>query len=503
MLRVQFFLFFMVSLLLTANAQGWNPNPNYDKTTVWKPRQMGHSWDNSDDKVDLKSYTPTIGDQKNIGSCVLWATMYAIATQKAKLNGITDKKRIDSLRGAPLFIYNQLLNPKDESGCSQGCRFEDAFKRIMEVGLYPFSDFPTDNCHSSPNNAQKQKTILNVIDSYEILFVTAADSSYRQIKIQNALAEGLPVIIGAKVPESFVTPLLHSKAKHWIPAQSEKGQGTNHAMVVVGYDDNLKSFEVMNSWGREWGNGGFIWIPYSAFNKICGEAYVLKLNKSITPPPAPPIPVTFTGKFSLKTSEYDWSKNQKVTQKVEIKHEGNQSFSPKNNDFSVGTGFQMVIPIEKPCYVYIFSKNPPSAKYPDYPEGKLVLNYASERLIPDNDNYRGELYRWENDDLIPKLKMMKELILPDTNKVMRLSYPGIDESCILFCREKIDANNVLRDLALLKGSLQSRVTTYFNNTNAFIPVSEISYQGGEEVSFSAKDWTKGYIVPIFLSVKAK
>jgi C1A family cysteine protease len=42
-----------------------------------------------------------------------------------------------------------------------------------------------------------------------------------------------------------------------------------HAVVAVGYDDNRKigkdkgAVKIRNSWGTNWGAGGYGWLPYS------------------------------------------------------------------------------------------------------------------------------------------------------------------------------------------------------------------------------------------------
>ena len=56
-----------------------------------------------------------------------------------------------------------------------------------------------------------------------------------------------------------------------------------HAMCVIGYDDNKGggAFEVMNSWGEDWGDNGFFWITYDDFTKHVNDCYALigKKNK--------------------------------------------------------------------------------------------------------------------------------------------------------------------------------------------------------------------------------
>jgi C1A family cysteine protease len=36
----------------------------------------------------------------------------------------------------------------------------------------------------------------------------------------------------------------------------QEGEGYKHAMVIVGYDD--KNWIIKNSWGPDWGEGGFM-----------------------------------------------------------------------------------------------------------------------------------------------------------------------------------------------------------------------------------------------------
>ncbi len=38
-----------------------------------------------------------------------------------------------------------------------------------------------------------------------------------------------------------------------------------HANVIIGYDNNRKAFLMENSWGTNWGNAGYWYLPYSVF----------------------------------------------------------------------------------------------------------------------------------------------------------------------------------------------------------------------------------------------
>lgn len=47
-----------------------------------------------------------------------------------------------------------------------------------------------------------------------------------------------------------------------------RGNYGGHATCIIGYDDNKKALLLRNSWGKEWGNNGYTWFPYSQYDQI-------------------------------------------------------------------------------------------------------------------------------------------------------------------------------------------------------------------------------------------
>lgn len=56
-----------------------------------------------------------------------------------------------------------------------------------------------------------------------------------------------------------------------------------HALTIVGYNDSKYggSFRVVNSWGKEWGDGGYFWLKYKDFKFLTIGAYTLNLSSDI------------------------------------------------------------------------------------------------------------------------------------------------------------------------------------------------------------------------------
>ncbi|WP_206484113.1 C1 family peptidase [Thalassotalea sp. G2M2-11] len=82
-------------------------------------------------------------------------------------------------------------------------------------------------------------------------------------ELKLALSKGLPVIFGMMVPKSFY--LIDSSGEMVMPSRDEERLG-GHALLAVGYDDNKQVMIVRNSWGEEFGDNGYCYMPYEFFS---------------------------------------------------------------------------------------------------------------------------------------------------------------------------------------------------------------------------------------------
>ena len=49
----------------------------------------------------------------------------------------------------------------------------------------------------------------------------------------------------------------------------------NHAITIVGWDDNKQAYLVKNSWGPGWGDKGYVWVEYGCNNIGYGAAWAV------------------------------------------------------------------------------------------------------------------------------------------------------------------------------------------------------------------------------------
>jgi C1A family cysteine protease len=244
----------------------------------------------------LKQYAPQPGDQADYGTCVAWAAAYAARTISESIT-LNRMNRAETTRNAfsPVYVYRR-INP-DDPDCRRGAQIYSALDLMKDSGAVKMLDLErTVEFHEvaiSSYNGSRKYPIADYVTLFSREDRTKPGLVTRMVK--KSLVEGKPVIIGMNTPYSFI------EAKGvWYPEESPGISYGGHAMCVVGYDDKKDggAFEVLNSWGRKWGNGGFIWIPYKVFVDFVMESYEIIENLA-----AYSDAVRFAGFVRLETGE--------------------------------------------------------------------------------------------------------------------------------------------------------------------------------------------------------
>lgn len=99
--------------------------------------------------------------------------------------------------------------------------------------------------------------------------------------IATELDAGHPVVVGLSITEQW------SRAWGQAVLPEPAGEVTGgHAVALVGYDLGARAWVVRNSWGVEWGIGGYALLPWRWVSlPWCGEAHVLRAVRRAEAPP--------------------------------------------------------------------------------------------------------------------------------------------------------------------------------------------------------------------------
>ncbi len=80
--------------------------------------------------------------------------------------------------------------------------------------------------------------------------------------MKGCLFSGYPFVYGFTVYESFESEDVARTGNVPMPSPGERVVG-GHAVLAVGYDDDEGMFICRNSWGAEWGDAGYFYMPYA------------------------------------------------------------------------------------------------------------------------------------------------------------------------------------------------------------------------------------------------
>jgi len=229
--------------------------------------------------IDLSPLMPPVRSQGHQASCVSWATTYYLKSYQEKKQYGYDYSDYSTVM-SPAFIFNQTKIPPD---CSIGSCIENALYVLKTKGTTSWLGFPynDNNCSLLPTQVQFASALHHKISRYfrideETIISNQTYSRLDVIKYLLFLEN--PVIIGIKTDINFSqsTPRNNENVymyNTYIASQNYGGGG--HAMLIVGYDDGLNAFKVVNSWGSAWGNEGYCWINYNFFKPIPDPNYEL------------------------------------------------------------------------------------------------------------------------------------------------------------------------------------------------------------------------------------
>jgi hypothetical protein len=240
--------------------------------------------------VDLTADFPRPGDQGQQGSCVGWALGYAIKTYQESVELGWSLEPAEH-RFSPAYIYNQLNGGRD-----QGTRYRDALDLVVDQGVATLARMPYDEHDflTQPSDLARQEASQFKVKSW--------DTANGILEIKDALANHLGVMLILQEFEDMwylagPNAVYNTFARPW---------SAQHAVAAVGYDDGRYggALRVINSWGENWGDGGYFWLPYSAANQTVntptGQSSVLigavvlqdmsDPNEPLPDPVDPPVP---------------------------------------------------------------------------------------------------------------------------------------------------------------------------------------------------------------------
>lgn len=207
--------------------------------------------DQRPDSVNLiPEFKNEVEDQGQLGSCVGNSCVSALEYLLARKHKADPNYKYPEL--SRLFAYYHARKIRGLERVDAGAVIRDCVDQLRALGVCEESVWPY-----IPN------TVNLVPDSFAVADAARnkVGSAFRVESLDDkldCLAQGFPFVFGFTV---YSTSMNQAGKTALMPPPAGARSG-GHAVLAVGYDLPKQLFLIRNSWGRNWGDKGYFWMPF-------------------------------------------------------------------------------------------------------------------------------------------------------------------------------------------------------------------------------------------------
>lgn len=200
--------------------------------------------------ADLRRYFTAIKNQGKQGACASFSLVsvfeFFMANETSTSPNLSEA-----------FVYYNAREKSGDTDKDSGTTLHNVIKAMIDSGICVEELCP----YKEKVFAKKPKEEA-YIDGQKRKVVNAQNVQLEIETVKAAINEGYPVVASFRVFDS-----LAKNVGGFVPLPSPKERENEkkeyHAMVICGYSDEQGYFIVRNSWGKDFGDNGYCYIPYA------------------------------------------------------------------------------------------------------------------------------------------------------------------------------------------------------------------------------------------------
>jgi len=234
-------------------------SPSYPSLNVSVPHPNGSVSDTQG--VDLRNKFPPPYDQGQLQSCTANALCALIAYDIGNKQG-------NFFMGSRLFLYYNERVIGGNVSTDSASTLDNGIQALENNGICPETDWDySNNFATKPSDNAYRISKTRLVNSNNVQSISNDMDSMKK-----ALRQGYPFVVGVILYPSFFNT--DSTGVVPMPSQNDNPIG-GHAVVCVGFDDHKQRWIMRNSWGPNWGDNGYFYLPYGYLQNFGQQLYCI------------------------------------------------------------------------------------------------------------------------------------------------------------------------------------------------------------------------------------
>jgi C1A family cysteine protease len=212
-----------------------------------RPRQLPPVQGAMPARVDLRPQCSRVYDQEDLGSCTAFAVGKGVREYLQRTRG----ERLTEL--SALYLYYETRKLRNAVHLDSGATITDAMAALAKSGSAPDTLWPYQVelfTQPPPGQAYRQAEEWKLNTGVQLAGLE---------DVKKALVRRQPVVFGMRLYHTFRD--IGPNGMLPMPQAGDVLVG-GHAVAVVGYDNKRRVLIVKNSFGEEWGDKGYFYMPY-------------------------------------------------------------------------------------------------------------------------------------------------------------------------------------------------------------------------------------------------
>jgi C1A family cysteine protease len=210
--------------------------------------------------VDLSIYIGSmIYDQAPLKSCTANAVCAAYGLYLTTMNGV----KYNEVDPSRLFLH---YNSRTDHSRDTGVNVREAIAAFIDYGVCKEEHWPYKACEV---NARPPQALFDEKAEGSVVSKKRLTNDLAHFKA--CLDESCPFVFSFNTYGSLEH--IRAEDQYVLPKPNSSGAPKAHTVMAVGYNDKKGLIKVLNSWGHEFGDRGYFYIPYHMMgdSKLFGD----------------------------------------------------------------------------------------------------------------------------------------------------------------------------------------------------------------------------------------